>query len=774
MLYIALAFITGIFIASKLLPGMAIILGSFLLALLLAFINRHRDISLKAILLLTVCLFGMFLYTAFYRPDSKLQSYSGSFITIAGVVITEPVERASYTEYLIKSSEVIYGDKLFNYKEKLIIRYKGDIGFKFGDKVNISGKVTAISGKRNPGDFDFVKYYKSKGIYKIIQADEIALISHNNQGFFAGIFYKSKSAIKRVIYAAMPEKEAAIMYGVLTGSKSDIDEESMEAFKKTGIAHVLSVSGLHIGFLVLILGYMLKPFRLSSKVDGVIKLIALLFYIAIIGFPTPAVRAFLMFAIMLMGKLLDRDYNLTASVSFAAILLLLINPLSIHNPGFIISFCCIYSIAALYEPIRKALKVLPTWLRESLSLSLAVWIGIMPILAWYFNYVSIASILLNLAAVPLAFVITSAGFVGVLVGLISQYLSMYIFSIGFYAIRVLTYITSAAADIKIAGFLLPTLPIYFYALYYMGVLYLFQWFDFKHYCCYKSRYRLAGCALLLLAITVYVLPGSLRVTYFDVGQGDSACIVAPNKRVLLVDGGGSSEGKYYYNVGRYITVPALLHQGIWRIDTIMVSHAHDDHMEGLIEVLKSFKVKNLIFPKVEYNEASISPSYKAILDLCALKRVKVVYVDKGDTINLGRDILGKDVKVRIMSPSSDEKHTNPNNTSIVAKLIYRDFEALFTGDIEKVVEQRLQGEAVRADILKVPHHGSKTSSSDGFIDAVKPLLAVIPVGKNNFGHPSADVLEAYSSRGIKVFRTDENGAVTITTNGKSLRVSTVK
>ena len=259
------------------------------------------------------------------------------------------------------------------------------------------------------------------------------------------------------------------------------------------------------------------------------------------------------------------------------------------------------------------------------------------------------------------------------------------------------------------------------------------------------------------------------MVFFDVGQGDSSIIITPKKKVVMVDGGGSSgNGDYYYDVGGKITLPALLHQGIWRIDTVIVSHLHDDHMEGLLTVIEVYPVKNLVLPKVSAGPESISKNSGALLDACRRKGIKIYRLGKGDYISLGGG-----VRVDFLLPGEETK-ADENENSLVGMLAYGDFHALLTGDIGKMTEAELPSGVIRSSVLKVPHHGSGGSSSEEFLDGVKPIVSVVSVGRNNFGHPSEDTLERLSNSGSQIFRTDETGAVTITTDGKNMKVQTVK
>jgi competence protein ComEC len=221
-------------------------------------------------------------------------------------------------------------------------------------------------------------------------------------------------------------------------------------------------------------------------------------------------------------------------------------------------------------------------------------------------------------------------------------------------------------------------------------------------------------------------------------------------------------------VGGKITLPALLHQGIWRIDTIIVSHMHDDHMEGLLKVIEVFQVKNLIIPKVSAGIDNISRNSEALLDLCSIKGIKVYRLGKGDHINLGRG-----VRMDFLLPGEEAK-ADENQNSLVGILSYGNFNTLLTGDIGTATEAELAPGIIRSSILKVPHHGSGGSSSEEFLTEVNPKVSIVSVGKNNFGHPSPETMKRLSDSGSLVYRTDEAGAVIVTTDGENMKVKTTK
>ena len=770
MASLALSFFFGILSASIILPGILIILGSFLLAAAAAFLNRKSKTNLKAVFLFVIFLGGMLDYSLTLGMSSKLSAFDGETTAYECLIIDNPVEKENYIQYTARSLSVIHEGKHYNFNEKVFLRINKETIFKFGDKIAIEGECSDITGIRNPGDFNYKLYYRNKGISKVIKTDSAVLLKEDSAGVFKTMLYLSKEKVRSTINEALPEKEASILVGIITGDKTDINEDTRDAYMKTGLSHILSVSGLHIGFLMLLLTYVLKPFRLKKRIQGIIILLIITYYVLLIGAPLPSVRALIMLAVLMVGKTAGRKYDLLASVSFASMVMLFFKPLAIHDPGFIISFGAMYTIALIYPIFYCILRCISPTIRNAAALSLSVWFGLAPILAYYFNYISIISIIINIIAIPLTFVITIAGFAGVFVGIVSKALALYIFSVDYYLISLLNYIIQEASEFHLTGFNIPTLPVYIYILYYAGIGLLIAFFKAAYFRIYIRRFVLAYLLAVVVALSAYNLPsGNLKMVFFDVGQGDSCCFITPKKKVVLVDGGGSSgNGNYYYDVGRKITLPALLHQGIWKIDTVIVSHLHDDHMEGLLKVMEVYRVKNIIFPKVSAGPESISKNSGPLLDMCSRKGIKIYRLGKGDYISLGGG-----VRMDFLLPEEEAK-SDENENSLVGMLSYGNFRALFTGDIGKETEVLLISDAIRSSVLKVPHHGSGRSSSEEFLEDVKPKVSVVSVGKNSFGHPSEETLKRLNDSGSLVYRTDENGALIITTDGENMKVKTVK
>lgn len=773
---IASAFFLGCFLYSIKFISIYIILPLFVLVCLLAFLNRRLKNFVIIPILVIVMLFGALEYHQTAGKQSTLLQFIGRAVVIEGVVAEDPIPTEYGAKLLLKNVYYIQNNKMYKCNEKVLLYIGKDDRIQFGDQVRIFAEVEPVAKLRNFGDFNFESYYKSKNIHVKAFSIQINKLAANNGGLVASILHNCNQKVKSTIFSALPQNEAALLYGILTGSKSEIDQDVMQVFSETGLAHILSVSGLHVGFLVLLLTFLLKPFKLNNRLHSIIVFIIVLLYIIMIGAPVPAVRALLMLAVMLVGKILSKKYDLNTSASSAAILLLVYNPLFIHDPSFIISFACIYSISFFHEPINKILYFLPSWLRSSLALSAAVWIGIAPVLIHYFNYISIINVFLNVLAVPIAFLITLAGFIAVIIGFVFMPISIFIFAATYYLLKLLYFISEKSLLLPFAGFSIPTMGWYIYLIYYLGIITLIEDFwKYKSRTFKKNYFSLLGFGLCII-LFLSVMPRSVLKIYFvDVGQGDCSVIRTPNHKTIVVDGGGSGDWeKSSFDVGKKLTVPALQHIGIWNVDTVVVSHIHDDHLGGVLSILESFRVKQVVLPVSDrYGEGEFSSvNYERLKAFCKAKNIPIKYIESNSSISVGKDIF-----LKVLSPIKPFIHntdSDVNNNSLVFMLSYKGFDALFTGDIQQEAEQQLLNRDIRCDVLKVAHHGSPYSTTQGFLESSDPEISIISVGKNNYGHPAKEVIERLKEADSQIYRIDMSGAVMLDTDGKQVKIRTVR
>ncbi len=771
MTHALLATVTGIFI-SLIFKSYIIFLCIVFVILLAGLFFICRKSSIMPILLISALFFlSAFRYFAVSNYDNKLKKNEGKQTDIKVIVVEKGNQKNINAKYIVEPVDVKDSNIVFKKKEKLILK-SNNKDYKVGDIVEARGIFEDIIGKRNFGDNDINLYYKSIGIYNSFSSFRDKKIGESKD-FKILLFNKVRDRIEYIIKDSLPEKEAAFLSTVIIGDKHGLDDDEKDNYSKVGLSHILSISGLHVAFIVLLIKKFLEVLKIKDTKGDIVCSVIITYYVIMIGAPPPALRSLIMMLILIWGKHLNKEYDMLSACSLAAIVMLLFNPLFIYNQGFVISFACIYSIGLFYEPFYKAAGKICAiaFIRKSIALSLSIQIGIIPILVYYFNYISLVSILINIFIIPFVFIIIAIGFIGVVVASVIPYFGLYIFSLDYYFINIISKIIGEIATWDIAGVYIPSMPLYIYILYYLFVaVALFRdRFGFFYPKIRKYTIPTIFLVVILLFLCKNIFNDNIRLVFLDVGQGDSSIITTSKGKHVLIDGGGSvKNNNYYYDVGGKITVPALLKLGIWRIDTIIVSHIHEDHMEGLLKVAEHFRIGKIIMPDVPY-ESDLSLKF---IDVCRKKGINIMVAKNGDRLIFDKstyiDILFPE-KQLIKATKSDE-----NNNSIVAKLNYKDFKVLYTGDIEKEGESRLLTKNIKADIIKIPHHGSNTSSSEEFIKAVSPKASVISVGKNIFGHPSKETIKRLSAVSDAIYRTDTMGAICIKSDGKKITIKSVR
>ena len=577
---------------------------------------------------------------------------------------------------------------------------------------------------------------------------------------------------------------------LVTGEKGDIDFATLEAFRRTGTAHILAISGLHVG-IVALLSYLFILFLLkrsekvllhinARKAAVLLSLPPVFFYGAVAGFSVSTQRAVLMVSAFAVVFLLGRGRDLYNTIALAALLILISSPGALWEVSFQLSFAALVGIIYLvprFEGLLKRANVdefgrpaeKPGMGRRALTalgrmslVSFAAVLATAPITAYYFNGVSLAGILLNLIVVPVVgFVAVPASLISILFITVWPALSAAVFELTDKLIYLVEFINLYASNFEWSFLRLSTPTVVEIVLFYLLLISLAEGLKRR-----RLLYAVPFIAALLIGLTpayAYLAREGgerLEVTFLSVGQGDAAFIRFAGGKTMLIDGGGSfGQG---LDMGRLVVGPYLRKRRIRRIDYMVLSHAQRDHMAGLGFIAENFEVGEFWWN----GEGRLGALGKAL----RTREVSSVVMDSGSDSR----VIGK-TRLDFLHPGrgdgAAETGLDINNNSLVIKFTRGEHAFLFTGDIGAEAEATLPLPDIRADLLKAPHHGSRYSSSQAFLAAVKPDYVIVSAGHNNrFGFPHTETLERYDAVEASVLRTERDGAVSALTDGRKLTV----
>lgn len=702
---------------------------------------------------------------------------------ITGIIISNNKETEYMNTYKIKVSS------LKHYKNVnfiLRISKSKNINLNYGDKIKVSGEYIVPEEARNYKGFNYKEYLKTQKTYGIYQADRIEILESDSLNFIDMFSNKVKLKIIENFEEILPEDTRDLFLGILIGFDDNLSEEIQESFRKSSLTHLLAVSGAHISYIITGLTFILVKLKIPKKISNIIISIFLVFFMYITDFSSSVVRASIMGILLVLSLICFRKNDIKTTISISVLLILIDNPYKISDIGLLLSYFATIGIIC-FSKIRKDDNSNPTllqniikYIREMALITICANIFVIPIMIYNFNTISLTFVISNLIAGVLIGPITIGGFALIIFSFVSIKLT-YIISIPYNVLLIiLIKSTKLISLVPLSEFFVPTPNSIFIVLYYLilfltiGYIFLKKEYSNRYivkklhkYIKSKSAYIIINYKLIIVYILIFliisnlilkIIPKDLTIYFIDVGQGDSTLIITPSNKKILIDSGGSETGNY--DVGKNTLVPYLLDRKIISIDYICISHFDSDHCDGFKYLLKNIKVKNIILSE-QYESTS---NFEEIMHIANEKKIKILKVEAGNRLN-----IDKYTSFKIFSPG-DSLTDDINDNSIVMKLEYKNFSCLFTGDISKKIEQKLvkqYGDELKSTILKVAHHGSKTSSDEKFIKTVNPLISLIGVGKNNnFGHPNSITLETLKNNNSKIYRTDLNGEVVLKINRK--------
>ena len=640
--------------------------------------------------------------------------------------------------------------KIVRNNKKILINIKmsQDIpSMKYGDSLYIEGEFKQPEEARNYKGYNYKQYLKTKKIIGTVELEKAKILKSSNGSFIHNI----QKYIKDTRNGTLTDEEGNLLLAILLGDKDKLSEDIQESFKTSNLSHMLAVSGAHVSYIILGLTYVLQNSIIGKKNGKIVCIFFLLVFMAITNFTPSVTRACIMAVLTLFSGIIYRKSDVYTNISVAALITLIFNPYSLLDLGFQLSYGGTIGIIIFIKRIqeKKSNSKVINYIKQMALVSIYANIIIIPIMMYHFNTVSFTFIISNIMASPILGIIVITGFLFIIASITVKPLTRLIAIFIKPILSILIKISQICSKLPFSNILVVTPYMFNVISYYAIILY-----------CIKSKKnnkcKIIICLLIVLILInfiIYIFPQKLRIFFIDVGQGDSTLIITPDKKTVLIDGGGSDS----FDVGEKVLLPYLLDRRILKIDYVLISHFDTDHCGGILTIMEKVKVKNIIISE----QAEHSENYERSKKLMIHKKIRLIEVKKEDKIKIGRYS-----EFKILFPTSRLLSENPlNNNSIVAQFNYNNFKMLFTGDIEKLAEQQIlkaEKAEIRADILKVAHHGSKTSSIPEFIKAVKPKIALIGVGKNNtFGHPNQQTIKNLENIKCRIYRTDLQGEIII-------------
>ncbi|MBP1659034.1 MAG: competence protein ComEC, partial [Candidatus Aminicenantes bacterium] len=644
-----------------------------------------------------------------------------------------------------------------------------------GDHVRASVRLSSGGAFRNFGAFSYERYLQTIGIHRRASTKSARLVIRDGPappGSVLAWVSRVRRGIQRQLERRFPapdgpyfSTEGAVLEALLLGEAGRLAEPTVENLQKTGLYHLFAISGGHIAIINLLLFSLFRLVRMSRRASSVALAVFLVFYTVLVEGSPSVLRATLMTLAFLVGRLLWKDVHVLNTIAASAFALLLANPASLFDIGFELTYAATLTIILFTPPLLKRMPRLPLKTAELAALSVTAALGAAPLVARHFNRVAFSSVILNFPAIPLVGLIMGLGYAFLPFAALFPGAAALPAALLRWLVVLFSRIAHALDAFPFLSIRVATPPAWLLAGYYvvLGLALV------------RPRFRgqrpavLGTFALLSLLFVVPPFRGrspDLRITLIDVGQGESILVEFPGRRTMLIDGGGLAASPF--DVGERVVSPVLWRKGLTRVDYLVLTHAHPDHLDGLVAVARNFRIG-------EFWEGAAAPREGAYAELQRALGRRVVRrrCSRGTRLDVGP------VTLEALHPALAADGGAPaapsNEDSLVIRLRMGRVSVLLTADAGPAAERALLGSGLdlRATVLKAGHHGSAGSTSADFLAAVRPRLVLVSAGEGNtYGFPSPALLARCLEAGAEMARTDLDGAVEIRTDGRALAVRT--
>lgn len=687
----------------------------------------------------------------------------------------------------------------------ILVTFEAETSFSIGNTIRIDNnyKIREPEAPSNPGQFDARLYYQTKGIQLLCYAKEASLVADDVRPL-PQLLYVLQRAFSARVREIFPEEKSGVLEAMLLGNKTDLEAETKSLYQKSGMSHLLAISGLHVSIFGMSLYRFLRKIGGSLRLSGISALFVVLLYGGLTGMGTSTSRAVVMFLLLMLGEMLGKSYDMLTALAFGAIVLLLRRPLYVRSASFLLSFGAVFGIGLIFPALKmlflpKNQKVAKRI--EPLLLSLSIQMMTLPVLEYFYNEIPLYGILLNLIVIPLMSVVMCTGILALAISFLSVGAAELPVFLCTSILELYEWLGSFSLKLPGAVFTCGRPKLGQMLVYYVGMAAFLLWrYGVKERKKQKLSkiadpelrdeeaekgeprrgIRCGGSAVFLTALVLVLtirLHAGLCLVMLDVGQGDGIYIRTAAGTTVLIDGGSTSVTK----VGTYRILPFLKAEGTGSLDYIVVTHTDADHVSGIQELLEAAgepggpRIGTLLMSERSMEEEK----GQKLMEMARENGIAV------QSIECGAVLKDESAEFICLHPNSGTDYADVNEASVVLALRYGEFSALLTGDLEEGGEQEilerekkdghLRWPAGGFSILKAGHHGSKTSDSEAWLSKVRPRMTLISCGKDNsYGHPHKEALERLEAAGSQILQTTECGAIRVESDGKNFQIHAFK
>ncbi len=706
----------------------------------------------KAVLLLLFAVLGFFVADA--AQKRKTPCFTTEIAVQGTAVVRQTGETTTGNQKLTMFGDVQTeaGETLQDVK--LYAVWSGEERLAVGDIVSYIAEAAPYTQSPYPGGYDEAFYLTVKGFDGKIYPEAIEKTGEDSSAAIR--LEQARAHLREVLENILPEEESGIMKAMLTGEREDLADDVYDLYTRAGVVHILCISGLHMSILALsVVVFMEKVLQMSRRASAAGTILVCALFLMFTGLTPSACRAVLMISLVMLGRILFQLTDRLNNIAIAALVLLLIEPLYLFHVGFQLSFITVIGICIAAERLEKQgkrEKSVLTEIKEILYISFYASLFSFPAVAYHFDAVSLVGILANLVILPLSGYLLGFGMLSAFLGLF--FLPAGIFAAGsvYVILRIYKWTCTLLTSVPYGYFLIGKPSLTTILCMYLLLFFVLLYGERKH--AWKGAAVLC-CGLWFSIFGNRMLFKENTVAFLNVGQGDAAVLSAYDGRTYLIDGGGQYGKDFGSNTGEWILLPYLQSLGVTELDGVFLSHPDTDHMTGLLEVLEKMPTKGLYLSEYPFADTE---EWRFLEEFLTSHDIPLYAVKNGD--------VSADGAWECLYPFDGVAFSDDddNHGSMVLRYTYGGTSILFTGDIAQTDEKLLlsQGADLSADILKVAHHGSKYSSSEAFLEAVSPKIAVISCGKNNlYGHPHEETMGRLSAETESIHRTDLHNSVIV-------------